>query len=131
MLYAVDRRWWENIGPEARRIFKGKLCSHAVVPGVDFVGSACVKNSGANAIALAAWQGAKRIILVGYDCQLTNGKTHWHGDHPKPLTNAHSINLWPDRFNKVAALLRGVEIINCSRQTALTCFTRGNLEDYL
>jgi len=85
-------------------------------------------NSGAGAIALAAKAGARRVLLLGYDCQKTGGKAHWHGDHPEGLGNAGSIHKWPAQFAQLKASMAGVEIINCSRATALTCFPRQPLE---
>lgn len=88
-------------------------------------------NSGAGAIALAAKAGATRVVLLGYDCQVTDGKVHHHGDHPAGLGNAGSMPKWPDQFKRLAATLAGVEVVNCSRQTALRVFPRMALEDAL
>lgn len=90
-------------------------------------------NSGAGAISLAARGGAKRIILLGYDCQHTGGKRHWHEDHPDRMGNAdHKVlKLWGANFSKLAQDYSGVEIINCSRQTALQCFEQKKLEEVL
>lgn len=88
-------------------------------------------NSGAGAISLAAQGNAKRIVLLGFDCQKTGGKAHWHGDHPSNLGNAGSIPKWHVRFAEQARDLGYIEIINCSRETALTCFQRAKLEDTL
>lgn len=91
------------------------------------------QNSGHQAIQLAYQKGAARIILLGYDMQHTNGRTHWHGDHPKGLTNAEGIAGWVKHFGPLAKALEleGVEVVNCSPETALTCFKRGRLDDYL
>ena len=91
----------------------------------------CFGNSGAGAIALAAKAGASRVILLGYDCEKSGGKVHWHGDHPAGLGNAGSMPKWPEQFKRLAASLSGVEVINCSRATALTAFPRGKLESVL
>ena len=90
-------------------------------------------NSGYQAINLAYQFGAKRIILVGYDMQHTDGKTHWHGDHPKSLNNAAGVEKWPKHFTQLAKDLDrvGVEVINCTIQTALTCFKQADLRDVL
>ena len=73
------------------------------------------------------------MILLGYDCQKTGGKTHWHGDHPKALGNAHSLPNWPRFFANVAkyAITDGTPVVNCSRATALNCFPRAELKDML
>lgn len=90
------------------------------------------RNSGAACIALSADAGAARIILLGYDCQHTGGKTHWHGDHPKKLGNAGSVGKWPAAFAALAKTIPATtKVINCSRETALDCFPRAALEDVL
>ena len=88
-------------------------------------------NSGAGAIALAMMGEAARVILLGYDCQKTGWQAHWHGDHPVGLGNAGSMPKWPEQFKRLAATLAGVEVINCSRETALRAFPRGELESAL
>lgn len=35
-------------------------------------------NSGQRAIELAIYRGARRVLLVGYDCSIRDG-VHWHG----------------------------------------------------
>lgn len=81
-------------------------------------------NSGYQAINLAFLWGAKRIVLVGYDMQPTGGRKHWFGDHPAPLVQSQSFGEWLHRFDKMARDLeaRGVEVINCTEETALRCF---------
>ena len=76
---------------------------------------------------LAAYLGAEKIILVGFDCSIKNGY-HWHGEHPKPLSNCKSVEFWEKIFIKVSENLKHLEIINASRETALECFTRKSLE---
>jgi hypothetical protein len=86
-------------------------------------------NSGQRAIQLAAHLGAERVILLGYDCTLANG-AHWHGRHPATMHNPvpREVGRWHTDFSSLPGLLPGVEIINASRDTALTCFTRSPLE---
>ena len=74
--------------------------------------------------------GASKVVMLGYDCQKTGGRTHWHGDHPRTLGNAHSMPGWPKLFAKVAkfAEARRVPVVNATRETALTCFPRVDLE---
>lgn len=125
VLYAMDLAWWKKYIAQVRQEFNGLLFTQASdcfgvpkSPAPDF------GNSGAGAIALAAECGATTIYLLGYDCQHTDGKKHWHGDHPKGLGNAGVVAKWPRQFATVAQCYRHVNIINCSRQTALTCFSR-------
>ncbi|MGA4815964.1 hypothetical protein ACPA9J_15885 [Pseudomonas aeruginosa] len=55
---------------------------------------------------MAIARGAKRIILLGYDMQKTNGQSHWHGDHPKGLGSAGKIAEWPSEFERLSATTR-------------------------
>jgi len=86
-------------------------------------------NSGYQAINLAYHLGAKKILLIGYDMQRTNDKAHWFGDHPdKGQTNYSKFTKY---YNTLAKQDLDVEIINCTTQTALTCFPRKELKDVL
>ena len=38
--------------------------------------------------------GAKRVVMLGYDCQHTGGRAHWHPDHGGHLGNAKTIDRW-------------------------------------
>ena len=130
-LFAMDRAWWKQYGSEARG-FSGERLSMRLNPhGARPAGVADYGNSGAGSIALAALRGATRVLLLGFDVQYSGGRRHWHGDHPRTLGNAGSIATWPAHFERVAATHPGLEIINCSRETALTCFTRSRLEGAL
>lgn len=118
---------------EVKAIFKGQVYSASGLAkryGAGWYPRGQFMNSGACAISFAISLGAKRVYLLGYDCQKTGGKAHWHDDYPK-LGNAESIGAWPDEFKKVAAFAhkQKVEVVNCSRETALTCFPRASLED--
>ena len=129
VVYACDRKWLETY---ADKVPRGMLkISHAEYPGVVKATTQDVKNSGANMIPLAQSFGARKIILLGYDLQLTGGKTHCHGDHPPGLGNAASIASWPEKFARVAHIGKVVSVVNASRVTALSCFSREPLETAL
>jgi len=133
----MDRQWWQMWGADVAAKFAGQRYStnpidwkHGVkrllLPAFDAYG-----NSGAGCISLAISAGARRVLMLGYDCQPTGGKTHWHGDHPKGLGNAAAMPRWIAKFGKLARDKAGREIINCSRETALTCFPRMPLAEAL
>jgi hypothetical protein len=88
-------------------------------------------NSGAGAISLALNGGAEKVVLLGFDCQRTDGKSHWHGDHPRNLANAKQIDKWPALFKRLRNDFPDSEIINSSRQTALDMFPKIPIEDAL
>lgn len=89
-------------------------------------------NSGYQAINLAVHLGATRIVLLGYDMQIgPHGEEHWHDDHP------HANRSRYDQFRRAFPTLveplqkLGIEIVNCTRRSALTCFPRAALRDVL
>jgi hypothetical protein len=127
----MDRQWWQRYKADVIENFTGKRYSNNNVPLVEKVDIEHFGNSGAACINFAAKMGAKRIIMLGYDCQHTGGKSHWHGDHPRGLGNAKLVDKWGVKFGELAKRLDGVEVINASRATTLTCFKRMSLEDAL
>lgn len=139
-LFAFDAGWWRLHIAEVREVFPGrKFCQSARWPykGVEFPGTTkryhSFGNSGACAISLAVGGYASHVILLGFDAQLTGGKTHHHGDHPAPLRNCDSVGKWPAQFARAAswAQRHGCNVVNASRETALTCFPRVALADVL
>ena len=90
-------------------------------------------NSGLQAINLAYHFGARKIILLGYDMQYTNGKKHWHPDHPSGMNNANPVIQWVENFERLAPILadKGLNIINCTRKTALKCFPQAEIRKVL
>lgn len=134
-LFAIDAPWWKHYGARVLQAFDGECYSGAKRPGFARKGDfPAFDNSGCGALALAAWKGAQRIVMVGYDCQKTGGMVHSHGDHPKGiLGNAISMPQWPARFEACAAHLRRlrIDVVNATRATVLRCFPAGNLEDEL
>jgi len=65
-------------------------------------------------------------VLIGFDL----GGTHWFGDHPKPLQMPSPYRKWLPAFDRLAADLadEGVQVINSTTTTALTCFERMPIE---
>lgn len=145
-LYASDGPWWDMHLSQVRREYRGECWTrsryhahrdhlHFVQcedrpgltskPGFVFSGS----NSGYQAVNLAYLFGAREILLVGYDMQRTYGMSHWHGDHPSGLSQQLPVDTWVTKFETLAkdANERGVRVVNCSIETALTCFPREEL----
>src|SRR5690606_10038786 len=74
VLYAMDLAWWKTYWPEVMRVFRGERIAPFKSPYARKIRFDGARNSGASAIALAAYAGARRIILIGYDCQYTGGR---------------------------------------------------------
>ena len=129
----MDLAWCRVYHKEVKQHFKGRW----VTPARQEYGAERVRfkhggNSGAGAISLAAHWGAKRIILLGYDCKFAaDGKRHWHGDHPKGLGNCNSLPRFAAQFLEISKHVAGVQIVNATRDTALTIWPRVPLEEAL
>lgn len=151
LLYACDGLWWDKNINAARKVFSGAFLTSDNsasaffdIPYMPYDNRAkglsrkgapinLGSNSGYAAIDLAFHFGANKIILVGYDMQRTGGKTHWFGDHPNGLWNFHPDDLiaaWARNYVALAHDLfeAGVDCVNCTIETALTCFRRSTLE---
>ena len=132
-IYAADFRWWEkyhiDIPPGAQcwtssvsATLRYRL-NHFAHPDKESF------NSGLRAIQLAIRLRAHRVFLLGYDCCIDAG-SHWHGDHPVGLKNPDSsgVERWHAEYSRLAATLCGIEILNCSRRSALACFPLSTIE---
>lgn len=78
--------------------------------------------------------GASRILLLGYDMKLgPNGEKHWHADHRGRNPHAAQLEGWRNAFATMLPDLAkaGVEVLNCTPGSALTCFPTANLRDWL
>jgi len=128
-MFAMDKDWWTIHGDEVIKTFIGaKFSNNPVKEAKHLAQFEHFGNSGAACISLAIMGGASRIILIGYDCQVTNGLKHWHGDHKAGLGNAGMIHKWHKKFAEIAERWPDL-VVNATRQTALTCFERVELEN--
>ena len=139
VLVGHDDGWWLEHYRQVAATFKGRKIACQSngrrwgAQSLKMLMFKSFRNSGAAAISLAAFAGAERAILLGYDCQKTGGQTHWHGDHPPTLGNAGTMPNWAERIEGAGkyAASRGCEVVNATRETALTCFRRVELEEAL
>ncbi len=145
IVYACDRRWWDVHYAEVSRTFRPEQLWTQQEGGAPMVnairsirGAGLSKirgivhqgaNSGYQAIGLAVMWGAKRIILLGFDCQ----GTHWHGEHPSPISARMPFDMWLQNFRALAPdlLAAGVGVVNCSPKSAIQVFKKRSLEDAL
>lgn len=137
IIYAADKAWWDA-NPLAMTLPGTKVtCStQAWRPGMELVrqsgpegfdrDTSAVRtgsNSGYQALHLTIHAKPRRILLVGYDM---------HGEH---FFGRHQNlrNPTPDMLAKWATLFSGLagkaQIINCTPNSAITCFPRATLEE--
>lgn len=128
-LVSQDLSWWRHHKDAVG--FAGRKFSGAVrepIAGVEMVEvNGCITtgtNSGLLACHVAVSKlGATRLLLLGLDLH----GTHFFGKHPEPLKNTR-----PERFEVMRRQFaqwshKGVEIINCTPGSSLTCFPMGDL----
>lgn len=145
VLYACDAQWW-RWNPTAKDFAGLKyaltLDSRHYCPGVKVLenkgaeglelkptGIKHGRNGGYQAMNLAVHFGASRILLLGYDMQPgPNREEHWHGDHPNRHRSPYDVfrRMYPTIVEPLKAA--GVEVVNCTRRTALTCFPQAPID---
>lgn len=148
-MFAADPTWWSlaHKGGACRRDFPGQKWTHGkaapwnrdlnVAPSSRHAahkgGIVASNNSGLMAIHLAQLFGATRVLLLGYDMRKVDGRAHFHGDHAPPLRNESPYFKFVNAFKAAAPRLRaaGVDVVNCTAGSALTCFRSASLEEAL
>lgn len=148
-LYAADHKWWAY--HEGVPTFAGLKYSiqaeSAQWPGVVVLrntgydgiernpgGLRTGHNSTYQGMNLGLHLGATRIVLLGADMSTgENGREHFFGDHPEALRGGPPKSEFVRWFETMVDPLRelGIEVVNCSRRTALTCFPLRPLEEVL
>lgn len=92
-------------------------------------------NSGTAAIDLAVKFGAKQIILLGFDMNYSNGHRHFHREYrtvrEKSALKSMERHLACFPFVAEDAKRLGVEILNCSPESAIKEFPRMPLKEVL
>ncbi len=131
VIYAGDRAWWVKNHKKITIEAELWTCSRPAARDqkVNLHNAYGGYNSGLRAIQFAQSRGARRTILIGYDCRIVSGKTHWHGNH-EDLNNpdVRRCKLWNIQFTRLSKQLGGMEVINATRSTALSCFKKVELE---
>lgn len=74
-----------------------------------------------------------RIILLGYDMRLIDGKRHFFGAHPRGLEEPSPYDKFIRAFETAVPQLQqlGVEVVNCTPGSALHCFPQRPLAETL
>jgi len=135
LLYACDSEWWDHNNPEftglkvtqSKAAAQRHACMH--VPGAEGKGLSTDparinwnSNSGSQALNVAYHCASRRVLLLGYDFEAgPKGISHWFGEHPKEIRRTLPYRQFLWKFSHIAkqAPRIGLEIINCSRRTAI------------
>ena len=147
----MDRNWWNEYSAELRalrgvelwtsnreaaRVYRLNFVSAEIGAGMPRAAANSIKlggHSGYQALQLAILFGAARVVLLGFDMRNDGARSHWHGNHKNlgnPMQNRFAN--WIRQFHKLnAEKPADLEIVNCTRQTALTCFPRHPLEQVI
>lgn len=93
------------------------------IPGV--ITNGC--SSGYQALHIAVNEGEKRILLVGFDYG-GSGQHRWNG-----MPSLSNFPVMLEALNTLAVGIghAGVEVVNCTLETAVSCFKRATLESVL
>jgi hypothetical protein len=145
--YACDRLWWDYYYHDVRAKFFGQLWTSRAAdeeprpyadvhefssedapglcrePGKVHQG----RTSLFQAINMAFHFCKRRIVLLGADMR---GNSHWHGNHPAHLAQFDPRVCLP-YFPRLALDLSelGVDVVNCTPDSALTCFRKADLRE--
>jgi hypothetical protein len=99
------------------------------------VGSDTIKfgrSSGHIALSLAISLGANKCVLLGYDCRIVDGRSHFH-DKPSEVTalgyKEYFLPAWVGWGDAVEAA--GVEVVNATPGSAILSFPRRPLSEVL
>jgi hypothetical protein len=89
-------------------------------------------NSGYASVSMASHLGVRRIVLLGFDMRRSGDATHWHRTHdPSRKNDPYNIHMkGTERMAEDAARL-GIEILNCSPDSAIKAFPKVGLKDVL
>ena len=97
----------------------------------DALGWGC--NTGVPAVNLALLLGAKRVFLLGFDMQLTQGENNWHPNGlDKPTAEVYGKFLCGFHYVKdsLPLVFPGCEIINVTDDSKLMVFPKVSLRDH-
>lgn len=118
-----------NVTDDAVHILRNKTFpKHGMGLSLDCESLITGRNSGFQSLNMAILAGASRVILLGFD-----GKAgHFHGGHPRPTPEA-VYPLYLQAMNEAAGAIKkaGVEVLNASPESAITCFEKRPLEAIL
>lgn len=148
-LYFTDNAWNEN-RPELARHWPGPVVTSnrnakmrlgaavryidvlALTRAMGVMSDRVQASSGHIAACLIAEMGAARIVLVGFECRLVNGRSHGHADYSHEDAAAFEERFLPGwRALAPAFAERGVDVLNATPGSAITDFPMVGLREAL
>lgn len=148
ILFFGDWRWWRWNAAAVRAGYRGTIVTTArqgrADPALNCLDRAsrdglsddpaalCGLSSGHLAINLAALGGAARIVLHGFDMRrAADGRHHFHSRHLTPTPDDIYERTFIPALEAIAPALaaRGIEVLNATPDSALTCFPTIDPED--
>jgi len=139
LLYACDEEWWDHHKPDfkglkytinesAAKKYNLNLIKHnnkVRFSTQDVI--ATNGNSGFQAINLLYLFGYRKIYLLGFDYKNTG--QHWHGRHPGIMDKFPNMNQWVQYINNAKPLMdaAGLNVVNCSPDSAIECFEKKSI----
>ncbi len=91
------------------------------------------RSSGHTAVSLAVSLGARRVVLLGYDMRVVDGREHHHDEYDGPRDlDQYAAEFVPAfaSWNRWARAI-GIEIVNATAGSAITEFPFVDLDDEL
>ncbi len=121
--YIKGKKHIQYFEPERNKIY-----------GISELEGQCAQNgnSGAFAINVAYHLGAKRIYLFGFDMNLTNGASHFHGEYrdtwSETIINTH-LRCFPEIARDAKQL--GIQIFNVNPDSQINSFPKITLDEVI
>lgn len=126
---ATDGKWWRTY-PEAKSRDCKRFSMH-IVSGCKQVkiSGIGICNSGVLGLECAKREGATRILLLGFDMR----GSHFFGPYKNGLSNTseQKRRVHLRQYAHWAKLNPKIEVVNCTENSALTCFPMARLDEYL
>lgn len=130
--------WWRKTPPIAGAIYlrDNDIPSPAEAPGLSRKVDAVYRGatSGYAALNVAVLKRAKRIVLLGYDYGVSDGRHHYHDAYPwHHIANDQSMPVWAGQFTSAALACRdlGIEVVNASPSSTVNAFPKMSIEEAL
>lgn len=121
-----DRAWWRNYPAAFKFPARYSMISLPDVEQVKIDGMESCVNSGVLGLEVAKRMGATTILLLGCDMR----GSHFFGAYTNGLRNASASQRKQhmQQYIRWGLLNRAVQVINCTPNSALTCFPMSRME---